>query len=51
MKAKVCPECGHWDGAHHQNCPESIDEAMQDAEIDPDTGEDLASDEAEDTQS
>jgi hypothetical protein len=27
-----CPECGHSNGHHHQNCPE-ITEIQQDAEI------------------
>jgi len=27
-----CPECGHSNGHHHQNCPE-IPEIQQDAEI------------------
>jgi hypothetical protein len=26
MKPKICPECGHWDGQHHQNCPEMPDD-------------------------
>jgi len=26
MKTKVCPECGHWNGEHHQNCPEKPEE-------------------------
>lgn len=26
MKPKICPECGHWNGGHHQNCPERQEE-------------------------
>jgi hypothetical protein len=28
----ICPECGHSNGHHHQNCPE-IPEIQADAEI------------------
>ena len=37
MKAKVCPECGHWNGEHHQNCPEkAFEKAIEEADVDPD---------------
>ena len=28
MTPKVCPECGHWNGAHSLGCPEAPDDEM-----------------------